>query len=126
MFRDKKLQEMSVRSGLTIEWWHQWGKWCSDGYKEILLGRCTTCQKDYEFTEYEVERSTDDDLKQNVQCPVCFTPMDVEKTEEPFKPTREQVEAWKELGSRLSPKIERVHHEFEKTDIVFESTGGTD
>lgn len=125
-FRDKKLQEMSVRSGLTIEWWHQWGKWCAEGTKENYEAECKTCQRVYEFTEYEIETQRDDNMQMHVQCPVCFAPLEPAKKTEVFKPTREQVEAWKEIGSRLSPKIERVHHQFENSEIVFESTGGTE
>ena len=35
------------------------------------------------------------------------------------KPTREQMDAIKEIGSRVSPKIEKVQHEFEDAEFTF-------
>jgi len=58
-----------------------------------------------------------------VPCPVCYAPANWVFHEVDFKPSREQVQGWVELGARLIPKIERVHHQFEKTEIVFESGG---
>lgn len=35
--------------------------------------------------------------------------------------TREQMDAIKEIGARVAPKIERVQHEFDAADFVFET-----
>ena len=43
-----KLQEYSVKSGMTVDWWHQFGKWVADGYKESYRVRCDYCKYDDE------------------------------------------------------------------------------
>jgi hypothetical protein len=116
-----KLQEYSVKSGMTIEWWHQFGKQIADGYKETYKVNCPYCKYEGQMTEYEVEAYRNDDMDLELPCPACLTPATYELKREEFKPSREQVEAWKELGSRLIPKIERIHHQFENAEIVFES-----
>ena len=120
-FVTNKLQEFSVRSGLTVEWWHQFGKQIADGYKETYKITCDYCKYESEVPEYEIESQRTDDLEIDARCPACQNPAKAEKQREEFKPTREQVEAWKELGNRISPKIERVHHQFTSEEIIFES-----
>jgi hypothetical protein len=68
-----------------------------------------------------VESFRKDDMTLEVPCPVCYKPMLAQEMKEEFKPSREQVVSWQELGSRLIPKIERVHHQFENVNIQFES-----
>ena len=127
-FRDYlacKMQEFSVKNGLTVEWWYQFGKWSAEGTKEYWRVACRPCDYDGTMNSYEVESYRADDMTLAVPCPVCYKPMDTEKVTEDFKPTREQIGAWQELGARLIPKVERVQHQFEKSEIVFE-TGGQD
>jgi len=69
---------------------------------------------------YEAETYRDDDDRLRASCYGCYKPVELKYILEEFKPTREQVEGWKELGSRLIPKIERVHHQFEKSEYIFE------
>lgn len=120
-----KMQEYSVKSGLTIEWWHQFGKWIAEGKRESYIVHCHYCEFVAQMNEYEVEAHRNDDMSIEVPCPACFKTTAHKLKTEVFAPSREQVEAWKELGSRLIPKVERVHHQFENSEIVFESSGET-
>jgi hypothetical protein len=119
-FVSAKMQELSLKNGITLEWWYQFGKILSEGKRTYYGGHCDTCQKDVEFTEYEAEAFRSDDMVIEAKCTNCETPLTIQKKTEAFKPTREQVEGWKELGSRIIPKVERVNHEFERTEIAFE------
>lgn len=121
-FRDAKIEESGIQNSLSPQWWNQWGKWCANGKRDFYQGRCTVCIKDYEWTEYQAEANRNDDLQFQAECPVCFSPVQLEKKSEAFKPTREQVEAWKELGQRIVGKIERVNNPFEYETFVFESS----
>jgi hypothetical protein len=117
-----KMQEFSVKNGLTVEWWYQFGKWSADGCKEFYQAHCPGCQLDFEMNLYEAETSRNDDMEMQASCPACFfKPLRLLKRREEFKPTREQIGAWQELGARLIPKIERVSHAFENVEIKFES-----
>lgn len=116
-----KMQEYSVKNGLTVEWWYQFGKWVSDGYRQFFTVDCGTCGYKGTMQEYDVEAYRGDDMAIDVPCPACYAPAVVELKHEAFTPTREQVEGWKELGSRLIPKVDRVHHQFENVQINFES-----
>jgi hypothetical protein len=124
-FRDYiscKMQEFSVKNGLTVEWWYQFGKWSADGCKEYYQGHCPGCEMDMQMNLYEVETYRSDDMSLEMPCPACFfKPISLLKKSEEFKPTREQIGAWQELGARLIPKVERVHHQFENVEIKFES-----
>lgn len=117
-----KMQELSIKNGITVEWWYQFGKNIATGYRTYYGGFCDACKKDLEFTEYEAESCRGDDMVLQAQCPDCEAPIALQKRHESFRPTREQVEGWKELGSRLIPKIERVQHEYDKTNIEFQTT----
>lgn len=119
-----KMEECSVKNGLTVEWWYQFGKWVADGYKEFYTLGCVYCKYEGTMNTYEVESYRGDDMALLVPCPACFQTAEVVLVKEPFRPSREQVEAWKDLGARLIPKIERVHHQFENSEIVFESSEG--
>ena len=122
-FRNAKILESSIKNGLTIEWWYEFGKNLTEGEKVRWLGNCVTCADVFEFNAYEVEEQRTDDMAVALPCPVCSSPLSLKQDVVPFKPTREQVEGWKELGSRLTPKIERVHHQFSNEEIVFENGG---
>lgn len=119
-----KMEEFSVKNGLTVEWWYQFGKWAADGYREFYVATCSFCPYIGTMNTYEVETYRDDDMTVAVPCPACFKTVQCERRKEEFKPSREQVEAWKDLGARLIPKIERVHHQFENTEIIFSNNEG--
>lgn len=122
LFIAAKMQEMSIRNGVTVDWWYQFGMNLASGQRFFYGGFCEPCKKDVEFTEYEAELCRGDDMVIKAECADCQTPVALERRSEIFKPTREQVEGWKELGSRLIPKIERVQHEYDKTQIEFQTT----
>lgn len=125
-FRNAKLSALSVRNGDLLEWWWKMGL---DGAKGSLItyeGFCGTCTEKNVYTEAEAELTRRDDMTLACHCKVCLQPLPVEKVEIPFKPTREQVQFWQELGNRLSPKIERVQHEFSKETFVFSSGTSND
>lgn len=118
-----KMKAFSDRNGLDVDWWYGFGKHLTDGYKEIYRVECVYCGFRGEMDEYEVEATRADDMKLEPLCPACFKTVEYKKEREAFAPTREQVEGWKEIGSRLLPKVERTHHTFENVDIVFQSEG---
>lgn len=117
-----KMKSFSDRNSLDVEWWYAFGKKVADGYEDYYEAHCGACGFDFEMDLYEVESVRGDDMTIAAECPSCMAvQVTVTMKREEFKPTREQVEGWKELGQRLIPKIERVHHQFENVDIVFES-----
>lgn len=118
-----KLKEYSVKCGLTPEYLVHWGKEAMEGKREWYEGECQACQYFNTFNTYEYAESQDDELQSNMTCKRCYSPMDVVYKEEPFKPTREQMEAYKELKATIIPKVERTHHTFENTEIIFQSEG---
>lgn len=122
-FVHSMMAQCSIKNGLTVEWWYQYGKWITDGHKEHYAYDCSFCQFQGNLNSYEAEMTRNDDLTFTAECNCCFKPVALVHVKEPFTPTREQVEGWKEIGSRILPKIERVHHEFEKTEILFSTEG---
>lgn len=116
-----KMQELQIKSGITVEWWYQFGKHLATGYRDFYVGTCGKCLKVQEYSTYEIEAARDDDMEIHATCPDCLEPVQVSRHSEAFRATREMVEGWKELGSRLIPKIERVQHEYDKTEISFET-----
>ena len=118
-----KLEEHSVKNGLTPEYLIRWGQEAMEGKRSWYEGVCPSCQYANTFNNYEFAEGQDDDLKPSLSCKRCFSPTNVEYKESEFKPTREQMEAYKELKSTIIPKVERVHHQFSNEEIVFESSG---
>jgi hypothetical protein len=115
-----KMDEFSVKNGLTVEWWYQFGKQLTEGKKTVWHAKCVACEGERDLLSYEVESKRNDEMEFEVLCS-CGNPMTIKEMVTEMKPTREQVEGWKELGSRLIPKVERVHHQFENVEISFES-----
>jgi hypothetical protein len=127
-FRDyvnDKLKEYSVKCGLTPEYLVHWGKEAMEGRKEWYEGTCLACGYGNRYNTYEYAENQNDDLEAKLTCKRCYSPTEVTYKEEPFKPTREQLEAYKELKATIIPKVERTHHTFENTQIVFQSEGET-
>lgn len=124
-FRNAVLQATSLRNGVTLDWWYEFGHDVAQGYRQSWQGDCKKCNQSSEWTMYELESLRDDDLMIRASCPFCFEPIEIKEQRDKFEPTREQVVVWQEFGNRLIPKIERVHHQFEKSEIVFESEGGS-
>lgn len=115
-----KMDEFSIKNGLTVEWWYSFGKQLTEGKTTKWEARCGKCDERRTLLPYEAESFRDDNSDISVACS-CGNKMYVQEQNVDFKPTREMVEGWKELGSRLIPKIERIHHQYENVEISFES-----
>lgn len=118
-FRNSKLAALSVRNGDLLEWWWEYGMDGAKGFRECYEGFCLLCKQKNFYQPTEVEMTRDDNMDLHVACKVCLQPVEAEKKREEFKPSREQVQFWSELGNRLSPKIERVNHTFTSETFVF-------
>jgi hypothetical protein len=118
-FRNAKLASMSVRNGDLVEEWWKYGRDGMKGSREHYESVCHMCHEKNEYSVPEVEMTRNDDMKLNVSCKVCLQPVVPELKIEIFKPSREQVQFWSELGNRLSPKIERVQHQFSSENFSF-------
>jgi hypothetical protein len=79
------------------------------------------CKEKNLYKTTEIEMARNDDMAIHAMCKVCLQPIDVEYKKEQFVPTREQVQFWQEIGNRVSPKIERVHHQFTSETFIFNS-----
>lgn len=122
-FRNLKLEEAKVKSGINTEMLMQYAKWNLEGKKEWWDAQCSRCAYKDEWVEYQVESFRQDDMSLLPTCPTCFGPVSLERKETPFSMSREQMDHWKEVAARFWPKIERVHHDFSKEEIVFETEG---
>lgn len=120
-----KMAQFSAQNGMTVEWWYASCKQTIDGYVEHYEYKCGFCQFDGNLNSYEAETFRDDDLQLRISCHACFKSVDFKYVRVPYKPTREQIEILKEVGSRIIPKIERVHHQFENTEILFQNSEET-
>lgn len=118
-----KMKAFSDKNGLDVEWWYQFGKQLTDGYREFYQISCQFCEHKSEMDTYEAETYRGDDMALIILCPACFKAVDHQYQKEEFKPSREQVEGWKTIGDRLVPKTERIHHSYEDTEILFQSEG---
>lgn len=118
-FRNAKLQAMAVRSGNILDWWWEMGLNGAKGFVEWYEGPCAICHEENRFTVSEAELFRTDDMKFKANCKVCLQPIEITHKEEEFHPTREQVQFWSEIGNRVSPKIERVQHEFSSENFQF-------
>lgn len=118
-FRNSKLASLSVTNGDLVEWWWQFGLDGAKGKKEWYEGVCQLCDESNVFTVTEAEMFRQDDMSLRATCKICLQPILIELHEEAFKPSREQVQFWSELGNRKVPKIERVQHEFSSETYNF-------
>lgn len=132
-----KMKSFSDRNGLDVDWWYGFGKNLTDGYREFYAVRCEVtaavegeiaavsglggCGYVGEMDLYAAESNRSEEMDLVIPCPACLAPMKYELVREEFKPSREQVEGWKTLGDRIIPKVERVHHQFENSEILFET-----
>lgn len=114
-----KLAAMGTQNGDLVSWWWQYGTDGARGFKEGYRATCHLCHgtSDYSVTEAEIVRR--DDMSFAANCKTCLQSVELAYWKEEFKPTREMVQFWQELGNRLSPKIERVQHEYTKETFVF-------
>jgi hypothetical protein len=121
-FRNAKLRALAQRSGNLVEWWWEMGLSGARGYIEWYEGSCEICHEVNKFTTTEADSFKDDNMQIKATCKVCLQPIQaVEHKKEEFKPSREQVQFWSEIGNRVSPKIERISHEFSSENFVFQT-----
>jgi len=118
-FKASKIKAASVRNGDLVESWWEFGIDGARGFKEFYVAVCHLCHGKSEYSVPEAELARQDDMSFCATCKYCLQPVEIEYQREEFKPTREMVQIWQELGNRLSPKIERVHHEFSKETFLF-------
>lgn len=118
-YRNMKLAVSAVRSGELIDWWWQMGLDGAKGMIEWYEGPCALCHEVNRFTLNEAEMFRQDDMSFKASCRICMQPVEIAKQESPFRVSREQVQFWSELGNRLVPKVERIHHQFSNEKITF-------
>lgn len=118
-FRNCKLASMSALNGDLVEWWWQFGMDGARGYKESYEAVCSICSECNLYTVVEAEMMRTDSMDFKGQCKTCLQPVELLYHREEFKPSREQVQFWSELGNRKVPKIERVQHEFSSERFEF-------
>lgn len=123
-FRNAKLQTLAIRAGDVVDWWWEMGLAGAKGFVEWWEGTCELCHEPNKFSTIEAESFRNEDMVLKAACKVCFQPLSLEYRKEEFKPSREQVQFWSELGNRVSPKIERVSHEFSSENFVFRTEDG--
>jgi len=120
-----KMEQFSEKNSLTVDWWYQFGKWAAEGERSYYVATCRICKKETKHSVWEVETARQDDMLLSLPCPDCGKPLELEKKSIKFAPTRQQIGAWAELGARLIPKVERVQHQFERSEIIFETGEAT-
>lgn len=120
-FRNALLALKSARSGELVDWWWDFGKRGASGINAYYTSECGHCTQKNVYSTTELEMTRDDDMVLHPLCKVCMQPVEAELHEDQFKPTREQVQFWQELGNRLAPKVERVQHTFTDERFVFET-----
>jgi len=119
-FRNARLQAMATTSGNVVDWWWEMGLAGAKGYTEWYEALCQLCHETNKYSVVEFEAFKDENMAVKVLCRVCFQEVPgFEYKKEEFKPSREQVQFWSEIGNRVSPKIERVQHEFSTETFTF-------
>lgn len=108
-----KSRQHAAKSGTTSEWWFAFGRAVLAGKFEWWEGVCTCGCKVKTYLEPMNEKT--------MSCYLCNLAVLMTQKEIPIKPTREQITVWQELGARAVPKIERVQHEFNETNFLFEA-----
>lgn len=121
-FRNAKLRAMAQRAGNLVDWWWEMGLSGAKGFVEWYEGNCAICHEQNRFTTTEAEAFRDDAMQFKAQCKVCLQALEkIDYKSEEFKPSREQVQFWSEVGARVAPKIERISHEFSSDNFVFQT-----
>jgi hypothetical protein len=122
-YRDHLLATASVRNGSMRNWWWQMAIDGAKGYREWYEYECALCHEKAELTPAMASMYQNDDMKFEAQCQLCQTKVDLVYKQEPFKPSREQVQFFSEIGSRIEPKVERRIHELSDETFVFVPEG---
>lgn len=120
-FRNLKLDEAKVKAGITTEYLMLLAKWNLEGKKVWWDAECTACHYKDEWMEHQVEMCRNDDMVLEPTCAYCYEKVELTPREQPFTMNREQMDHWKEIASRLWPKVDRVQHQFASEEIEFET-----
>lgn len=118
-YRERLLAKAATRNGDLVEEWWNFVVDGMRGYRERYEGVCGLCHEEYSLEPSRVEMYRDDDMKINFECETCKSEVTLQHVQQEFKPSREQVQLSSELGSRVEPKRERVHHTFSEETYVF-------
>lgn len=115
-----KCAQHAAKSGTTQEWFFAQLRAVWEGREEWWVAECEEHNwKVQQYTQPEEFHNG----KPSLNCGICGNPIEAKHFERPIKPSREQMEALKEAGARVAPKIERIQHEFEDADFVFMAKG---
>jgi hypothetical protein len=108
--------QAAAKNGMTVQWWFSMMLSVVLGKQTWWEGQCSTCKvKAKSYLEPD-----DDKGVLSSKCLACNAPVLMNLTEKPMKLDRQQMTALQELGSRISPKIERISHEFSDESYIFQ------
>lgn len=119
-FRNAKLANASVKSGDLVDFFWESTIDGAKGYKEWYTAECQICHESNHYGVGEAEAFRNDNMVFEAKCLVCFQPVTLEYHKEEYKPTREQIQCLQMIGDRVSPKIERISHEFSGETFSFQ------
>jgi hypothetical protein len=121
-YREMLLAKAATRNGDLVDFWWDFMLDGAKGYTEHWGGSCALCHQEYKLKPAQAELYRDDNMEMKFSCLICKAAVPLEYVQEPFKPSREQVQCASEIGQRVEPKRERVHHTISDETYVF-STG---
>jgi hypothetical protein len=118
-YRERLLATAAVRNGDLREFWWEFMTDGAKGFKERWEGTCSICNQDYKLPPQVAEQYRNDNMDIQFNCKFCQNVVALTYIEEPFKPSREQVQCAVEIGQRVEPKTERVSHSFSDETFIF-------
>lgn len=120
-YKEMLLAKAATRNGDLVDFWWDFMLDGARGFTEHFAGSCSLCHQDYKLKPAQAELYRDDNMDLKFNCMICKSPVPLEHLKEDFKPSREQVQCASEIGQRVEPKRERVHHSFSEETFVFTS-----
>jgi len=118
-YKEMLLAKFATRNGDLVDFWWDFMLDGARGYVERYEGACDLCKQDYKLSPAQAAQYQDENLDSKFSCMICKQPVALALTKEEFKPSREQVQCASEIGQRVEPKRERVHHTFSDETYVF-------
>lgn len=115
-----KTRQFAAKAGTTQEWFFAFGRAVLAGKMEWWDSKCA---EDGWRVRLYAKPEEDRMGVPSIDCAICGKALIANYFSAQMKPSREQIEVWKELGARVAPKIERIQHEFEDADFVFMAKG---
>lgn len=120
-FRTARINASAISNGALFDEWRETGIAGMRGYRDWYESNCGLCNETNKYSVIEAESFRDENMTMKASCKVCLQPVSgMEYKKEEYAPTREQVQFWSEIGARVSPKIERISHEFSSENFVFQ------